>query len=262
MKSTLLFTCVLSLAGLLACAKGSNSEPSPTSLDAGPPAFTCSVPAQSCGGELTCMYVDAGLGSLCVPGACDLVRQTGCGSGEKCDYVEQDGGTTERGCVADGTADVGESCGPLGAQCLAGLSCIPASRPALEWSLPALLLPRFRLRSGQECGDAFRIIAGTMESPSYCVTPALSCDLLNPGSCPYSANLGCYPGPRRPTCDVAGTAPVGDGCEFSNDCVPGAVCSQGTCRALCAFNGSLVCGAGTVCQPAVIPQVPDAGLCF
>ena len=109
---------------------------------------------------------------------------------------------TERGCVADGTADAGRSVARTARRpILAGAQLHPRAA-FCSGACQSAATKISTVLWGRECGR--RLPA----SPTMgrAATPALSCDLLKllPIGEPRRD-----PGPRRPT--VAGTAPVGDG---------------------------------------------------
>ena len=91
------------------------------------------VGLMACGGKSGTKIIDGppgSGGSDAGPGACNVLTQMGCNTGEKCTWVEDTMTLGHVGCAPDGTVDVGGACmyGQPGAtgydQCKAGLACV------------------------------------------------------------------------------------------------------------------------------------------
>jgi len=197
---------------------------------------------RGCDAGETCtltVFADAGVGTRCLAGACDLVDQN-CDAGQKCAFL--DGG---RQCVPDGTLMEGATCANQPASCAKGLACTLVGYDG------GSACARF-CRLDIDCGAPQRcyvtlVLPETMERPLVCADPPLVCDPLTQ-NCPHPSEA-CYPGMGGPGCYPAGVRTVDIGCTYSNDCARGLACTGGggttACKALCSFDGgTLPCDAG------------------
>lgn len=280
----LLFTC---LAGLVLAASCGRSEiyrePDDDDVfgldggrrrdggvDAGDPFFECDVEQQNCGFDGgACFYYrlsDAGIGSHCVYGECDLVAQD-CPSGSKCSFARPfDGGRAVRQCMPNGSRTEGQTClgDSVGNDCERGLTCSPRgfADGGSELICRRFCFSSSTCRSPQIC-YALVSIPTIPDIPLTCENPPSGCSLLGQ-DCPRVGEA-CYPGQSQPLCFPEGQIQNGGACFFSNECRRGSACFNGRCRIMCAFpSGNPGCTGAAVCREATgVPGV-DGGLgaCF
>lgn len=234
-------------------------------VDAGNPLIECDPASPSgCAIQESCLHYPAPsgeLGTRCFEGACDLVAQD-CGAGGdaglKCTYVDDDAGTPVRECVETGLAQEGQPCTGTSSSntCAAGLLCVP--RPQEDGGTQPVCLQFCGSSADCPAGKACLLVVDLSpsdERPFVCDTP---CDLFAQ-DCPGSQ--ACYPTQVAPACyPVAGTTGVGQACDYSSQCVAGAVCINGACAQLCV-HPSGACPTGT-CTRILVEGQPDAGACL
>lgn len=171
-------------------------------------------------------------------GTCDspeaLIDQVGCGLGEMCTIVDQNGNI---GCGAEGVvADYGECNGTIG-DCTAGAFC--GANGTTGMCMPYCDLTARVCPGSGVCAYAFTTTAGQV---GLCAAPD-GCDLVDATGC--DTGEGCYiaGGNGETLCITAGTIAVGAACVFSNDCGIGVGCLGDVCVELCKVAGD--CTTGT-----------------
>ncbi len=227
--------------------------------DAGGPEGGCDLEAQNCDGGALCLELedDEGLTTACVPGCAPWGG--GCSDGERCAWITGAGGTSARTCVPAGDAGTNDVCSGTTAAdtCVDGHVCLlqPLEDGGTEGRCRPYCHEDGQCAAGERC---FLTLApeGSPERPRVCEAV---CELLAQDC---DTGEGCYPGPVSPACYPAGTLAVGDGCTWSDECVPGAACSgDGVCVALCGTAGMPACAAGA-CTAVTLPGASGVGVCL
>ncbi len=181
--------------------------------------------------------------SFPVPG-CNPVAQAGCCAGEKCAFILDDpaSGIGHTGCVATGSAAVGEVCTApteqgTGDSCAAGGSCFDGTCRAVCTTV------------NDTCADTTTCVPINRLEYDLCL-PA--CD---PIAQDCAGGLGCYVvSGNQPACVAAhADGEPGDACDALNDCRPGAGCAgdPATCHVYCEVAAcpgtTCTCGDGEQC---------------
>lgn len=197
------------------------------------------------------------LGLRCNAGVCQAAARTACPApGASCDTGLQNcpagqscqiAASTNR-CIAAGTGTEGASC-VTEAQCAPGYFCASAGSVCRRYCCGST-----GCAAGQTC-----IPAGvTGSAAGFCIVTG--CDAAAQSGCP---NAGCYPlalddGTVITACLATGSLPIGETCDGTVQCVPGAACFGTTCRQICRPS-SPSCDSGT-CTPT--PGATDLGACL
>lgn len=167
-------------------------------------------------------------GSVCAGGSCVT---TPCEEGSAC-YLTN--GATK--CMPAGSLGVDEPCyGQPGNACAPGLQCMVTCRPICSTTS----------EDSPQCADVCPNGAFSEVSPEnhigVCFTAELpaACDIFKQEGC--EAGKGCYMVSANGVtagvaCVSAGIVEVGEPCQFGNDCLPGSLCTNGTCQEVCNNN--------------------------
>ena len=95
-----------------------------------------------------------------------------------------------------------------------------------------------------------------------------------PKACELYDQIGCLPGDACYlvtggwACAAEGAVPIGGACQFTNDCTPGTICVDSTCRRVCSLAANAVPthACATKCAgaqiAAVVPQLWALGVCI
>jgi hypothetical protein len=207
----------------------------------------------------------------CVPPAggttCDPVCQSGCACGERC---RLEGGKVA--CHAEGSTFVEQyaSCDPKDDRCRPGTLCLQESPDQAACGAHCYR----HCRADSDCPNARCSIlvqfGGSSSTYKVCSTPVDACDPFGPARCSPAASrpsptFGCYvlsdTYPDLPTCDCAGTVPLGQPCMFQRECAPGAECVLAgglrTCRRVCKVGApagtALDLGGCPTASPTCLP---------
>ena len=226
--------------------------------------FGCETPGDTVAGGTCSTFADCGLGTACFgitgepsatchlmckndsqcPGPCDLTVNFGSGTLVdvcndpilSCNPFSQD---CEQGacylsgpgtdCLVDGAAGDAEPCWGLPSNfCKPGLVC------GVECTQPCSTND---LTEDQPKCSACPTGAAVVLSPAADVGTCVSSDV--PQVCDLFQQTGCSPGDACYVvgggwaCLSAGTTPLNGACVFTDACVPGTVCVNGTCRRVC-----------------------------
>ena len=154
--------------------------------------------------------------------------ETPCVGGEAC-YLTN--GATK--CMEAGSLGIDEPCyGATANACAPGLQCLVTCQPICSTTDEDQPL----------CSDVCANGAYTELSPEnhvgVCFSSELpaACDIFNQTGC--AAGKGCYMVNVNGVtagvgCVSAGATDLGEPCEFGNDCIPGALCTNGICQEVC-----------------------------
>lgn len=123
--------------------------------------------------------------------------------------------------------------------CLPGTSCTP--RDPNDPNGPGRVCERTRCDEAGECGSLLCIapIEMVAELPGFCLQPCapLSCTFDGVCDCVGAfSRCGLFHNQGEPTgfaCTIPGPVGVDAGCSYDGDCVSGATCYFGSCRAFC-----------------------------
>jgi hypothetical protein len=199
-----------------------------------------------------------GTGSLCEEDPCKLVApQCGCAPGEKCQWDND-----MRSCMADGTADEGESCG----SCKAGMLCV---------AIGTFGTCKRYCNTDAECsagpGSICLLQIGSYEQ-KWCTD---NCDPVSGAGCPSSGKceLGQSEDPPMPyftVCTPSGAGQQGSPCTDFTDCAAGLSCLTNPntmtdqCLTWCQVSQGL-CPTNTACTPFQTPATVGSieyGVCI
>lgn len=178
---------------------------------------------------------------------CDTHPQCGCELGEKCDVVELDSGRA--GCTPAGEAKPHQACSTLGAQCVAGSSCLGGACKELCTTSADCAGPN------RECRQVEIFSAGQAKKVPFLYACTAGCDPVSPGlvcgtgvSCLFTgAGTDCF-------ASGGGTGPGGCTPTTGLACAPGFTCIDTTaqngehsCLKWCRLSAS-DCPSGSVCK--------------
>lgn len=179
-------------------------------------------------------------------GACNLVSQCGCDTGQQCG-LEVLPSLTEA-CGPPGDLAVGTICNMLADTCLPQAACLP-------------LLGRLACEQvcyeDRNCSTGPGCIRSVLPGLGYgiCSPPATTCDPFGPTGtdCPADEACRVTPGLALFTyCSPLGAISAGSSC-VSDNCEAGSGCyvfdmATPTCRRYCSMATPDACGAGIACQ--------------
>jgi hypothetical protein len=214
--------------------------------------------ASDCGAGDVCVLInDFPVGRCTGRDDCSVFEQTGCGAGEGCYAVYEDQ-TQERmtfcataasrmyGCQGTGVEEPSvRACAP-GFLCSAGGACMPVCDPG---------------GAENTCGEGGQCV-DVLGGLGACMTDEqMECHPLEATTC--AARLTCHmTGVGDFRClDLVGTAEIGEGCEFGDVCVPGAVCTTLGCLAWC-LDGDDCSSRDETCETEIEgdPLLAELGL--
>ncbi len=195
------------------------------------------------------------------PDPCDVYEQCGCEAGQNCTFVND-----AKQCVPAATGQQDEACSDQGL-CDVGFTCLSDNTCAQYCS------DRVRCPGGATCSIQLGDAEGNPLA-MVCATPS-NCDALAGTGC--ENDYACYiSNPSDGTTDCAavcgdGTCPdgegeVGDTCESTNACLPGATClSVDQVNYFCfqhcdSAADPTTCPEATTCQD--LPAEGTLGLCI
>jgi len=184
--------------------------------------------------------------------------ETACGPGNACYYGNQ---ATQ--CSTAGVAPAGTDCyGQPFDLCASGLQCVVECQEACSTDDAGADEPK----CSAVCGGADNILEVSAEnSLGVCLTATVpaTCDIWAQTGC--QGGEGCYRVTGGIACLSAGDTAIGEACEFTNDCVPGAVCVSSQCQDLCdaTENATGPNACDTKCQSSnnLTPVVWGFGIC-
>jgi hypothetical protein len=196
----------------------------------------------------------------CVPmsrGMCDPVCQVGCGCRQRCVLA---GGTPTCLSPADDPLERGARCQTSADACRPGDICLAEAEPACGAHCYRLCRRDADCAAGATCSIEIQFGASTPAARA-CSPPAEACDPTGEARCSRAGRplptFGCYvmsaEAPDSAVCDCAGTARLGEACQFEHECVPGLECVRvagiSTCRRVCRMGAAGGCPAGMACAP-------------
>lgn len=220
--------------------------------------MTCNYQTQDCAMG-TCVVANNMLTAFaCLPGQCNMARQD-CDGGA-CALGQGSSGIVTA-CIANGTRQMGETCGGTDGSCVAGTLCGgPQGGPNTCIKLC--------FGNPTDCPAGYSCSSGVQVSSTvFLLTCAPACDLLTQ-NCPNMQ--ACYPSSTGNTCFTAGPGGAGAACTSADDCQKGFGCfsmgTAGACRAFCNLDGG---SPGCTAVPAdggmnacLATQDPGVGACL
>lgn len=225
--------------------------------DGGHGSIACDTTKQNCPvGAGSCMWTDDGHGGyveLCMPGACDLVKQDCAGTGTMCAYDLIDAGVVGRACVPEGAVAVGAAC-----------TAQSQATDCQKGSVCASGICREFCNTSTDCAGGY-VCSGSggynnsVEYFMYCQPP---CNVFTQDC--TTQGESCYPTAAGTTCLTTGATANGQACTQFNSCLPRSMCvgvAQNTyqCAALCITDGGVPCTSGT-CE--ALQGTTDFGVCI
>jgi len=212
---------------------------------------------------------------------CDIVAQTGCGSGEKCQPGPPDMANL---CVSDGTKAIGQLCGPGSDDCVHGSVCIQENKAGTVDQCRGACNSDTDCKQGAAGGVASNtphcIVTLSSGSLTLCTVPCQPVTKVGATGC--ATGLGCEsfayaPNPadmaalaQASDCTSMGTGGDGTSCTTNGnaDCMTGFTCvNNGTaqkCRQVCraGTSGDCTVGGGYICAtPSNIANAPWGFCC-
>ncbi|MEO8705357.1 MAG: hypothetical protein ABI867_35265 [Kofleriaceae bacterium] len=182
---------------------------------------------------------------------CTFVPQTGCASGQACDFGDPDTGPHAcRPITKPGTAD--SNC-TLVTDCAAGFTCVESADT--ETSCDRLCEIDTDCGVGARCVNELEGEGGVTLLEKVCSN---SCSILAQTGCPSGFGcVGIEDGANDFTdCAVMRDVPDGQLCDDSGDCLGGSVCVSsggvGRCREFCNRGAAASCTVGT-CEAFGVP---------
>jgi len=201
---------------------------------------------------------DGGTG-MCPSGACDILSNVGCGTGEGCYFAASapDAGPAPV-CAMAGTAGDGAACTGL-QDCQEGFLCDMAAGVCRHYCCGG---SDTGCPLGQRCAISIVDGAGMTTGVGICRLPD-TCDLLAQTGCP--AGESCYPNGDGVICGASSDGVTeGGACMFANTCAGGLICVNmpGMCAKLCDRDmaGGPTCGSGQTCG-GVTGLPANVGVC-
>jgi len=202
---------------------------------------------------------DGGTG-MCPSGACDILSNVGCGTGEGCYFASSgpDAGPAPV-CATAGTAGDGAACTAL-QDCQEGFLCDTGAGICRHYCCDN---SDTGCPLGQRCSVTLVDAAGHPTGVGFCRLPD-TCDLLAQSGCP--SGQSCYPsGGDGVSCTASSDNAVeGASCMFANVCAGGLICvnTPGVCAKLCDRDmaGGPTCATGQTCG-GVTGLPTNVGVC-
>ena len=183
--------------------------------------------------------------------------ETACGPGNACYY-----GSQATQCSTAGVAPAGTDCygGPFDV-CEPGLHCVVECQAVCSTNDAGADEPK----CSAVCTGGESLEISAENNLGVCLTETIpqTCDIWAQTGC--QSGEGCYRVQGGIACLTAGTTEAGEACQFTNDCVPGAVCVNSQCQELCdakeGATGPNACE--TKCQSSnnLTPVVWGFGIC-
>ena len=278
---------IFAVAGASGCSSGNSTTQPPPGNDSGTPQDSGTVhdsgnnnPMDS--GNNNPMDsgnnnpMDSGSGND-AGGACNLVAQTGCTTGQEC-TLSQAGAAV---CEPNGTIASGQACGQNIGNCSAGSLCIQDSQTATtdlchqfcstDANCTAAAVPAGSTAEPNNVGHCALGLTGT--SATVCTIPCNPVTAAGASGCP--TGTGCQFGGTQTiaeltNCGTVGTGTDGTVCADDTTCAGGFFClitsadagATGLCREVCRATTNTDCsGSGYTCVSPGGVTNPMFGLC-